>query len=40
LALQKDLDTLGRITGLAREDLCRQQRGEACCPIKKGDYNG
>jgi len=35
-SLQKDLDTLGRITDLSREDLCRKQRGEACCPIKKG----
>ena len=35
-ALQKDLDALGRITGLSREDLCRQQRGEACCPVQKG----
>jgi hypothetical protein len=22
--------------GLAREDLCRRQRGEACCPVQKG----
>lgn len=36
--LQNDLDTLGRITDLPREDLCRQQRGEACCPIQKGAH--
>ena len=39
-SLQNDLDALDRITGLARDDICRQQRGEACCPIKKGDYHG
>nr|NJM03705.1 winged helix-turn-helix transcriptional regulator [Desulfobacula sp.] len=38
LSFQSDLDTLDRITGLAREDLCRQQRGEACCPIPKDPY--
>jgi DNA-binding transcriptional ArsR family regulator len=36
LTLQKDLDALVRITGLSREDLCRQQRGE--CPIPKGAH--
>ena len=25
---------LMEITGLDREDLCRKQRGEACCPIE------
>jgi len=31
----KDLETLKQITAIPREDLCRKQRGEACCPIKK-----
>lgn len=41
LTLQNDLDALGRIMDFSREDLCREQRGEACCPIKKGGtHNG
>ncbi|MBU0972760.1 MAG: metalloregulator ArsR/SmtB family transcription factor [Proteobacteria bacterium] len=36
LAFQNDLDTLERITDLPLEDLCRKQRGQACCPIQKG----
>ncbi len=30
-----DLDDLKKITEFDREDLCRKQRGEACCPVKK-----
>lgn len=29
-----DLEELKKITALDREDLCRKQRGEACCPVK------
>lgn len=31
----RDLDDLKKITEFDREDLCRKQRGEACCPVKK-----
>ncbi len=31
-----DFETLKQIVAIPREDLCRKQRGEACCPtIKK-----
>jgi len=40
LTLQNDLDALRQIMEAPREDLCRKQRGEACCPIKKeGPHN-
>lgn len=29
---QTDLKALDNIVSVTREDLCRQQRGEACCP--------
>ncbi len=32
---QKDLEALDRIMAQDREDICRKQRGEACCPIHK-----
>ena len=34
LSIQNDLDALRRITDVSREDLCRKQRGESCCPIR------
>ena len=30
--LVKDFQSLKKIVGITREDLCRQQRGEECCP--------
>ena len=30
--LLADLQALGKIIGIGRKDLCRMQRGEACCP--------
>ena len=30
--LNADLQALEGIVGITREDLCRKQRGEACCP--------
>ena len=30
--LQADLQALEKIVGIGREELCRQQRGEECCP--------
>lgn len=30
--LQADLKALDEIVSVTREDLCRKQRGEACCP--------
>lgn len=30
--LQADFQSLEKIVGMGREDLCRMQRGEACCP--------
>ena len=30
--LQNDFIALGKIVGITREDLCRMQRGEECCP--------
>lgn len=30
--LVTDFQALKKIVGITREDLCRQQRGEACCP--------
>ncbi len=30
--LQADLAALNRIVGIGREELCRMQRGEECCP--------
>lgn len=31
--VQKDLKALEKITACDREDLCRKQRGEICCPV-------
>ncbi|MCA1784500.1 MAG: helix-turn-helix domain-containing protein, partial [Desulfobacteraceae bacterium] len=33
--MQTDLTVLERIMAIAKEDLCRIQRGEACCPVQK-----
>jgi DNA-binding transcriptional ArsR family regulator len=30
--IKQDLNALEQITTIPPEDLCRQQRGEACCP--------
>ena len=30
--MQADFRTLKKIIGIGREDLCRMQRGEECCP--------
>lgn len=30
--LVADFQALKKIVGITREDLCRQQRGEVCCP--------
>ncbi|MDF7826343.1 metalloregulator ArsR/SmtB family transcription factor [Pontiellaceae bacterium B12227] len=30
--LVADFQALKKIVGITREDLCRQQRGESCCP--------
>ena len=30
--MQADFMALGKIIGIRREDLCRMQRGEECCP--------
>jgi DNA-binding transcriptional ArsR family regulator len=30
--LQADIEALEKIVGITREDLCRMQRGEECCP--------
>ena len=30
--LQTDLQTLEKIITIGRKELCRQQRGESCCP--------
>jgi ArsR family transcriptional regulator len=30
--LVTDFQTLKKIVGITREELCRQQRGEECCP--------
>lgn len=35
-AAAADMDALGEITACEPEELCRRQRGEACCPSKKG----
>lgn len=32
--IQSDLERLDQIVGVDPEDLCRAQRGEACCPKK------
>jgi ArsR family transcriptional regulator len=32
--VQTDLAVLERIMALDKEDLCRMQRGETCCPVK------
>jgi ArsR family transcriptional regulator len=32
---QTDLAVLERIMSMDKEDLCRMQRGEACCPVRK-----
>ena len=31
-SLQDDFKALDKIVGITRADLCRQQRGEECCP--------
>ncbi len=33
--IQADLEMLDGIMAVSKEDLCRQQRGEACCPLQK-----
>ncbi len=33
--MQMDLEVLDGIMAVTKEDLCRQQRGEACCPVQK-----
>lgn len=33
--MQADLEMLDGIMAVSKEDLCRQQRGEACCPVQK-----
>lgn len=33
--MQADLEMLDGIMAVSKEDLCRQQRGEACCPAQK-----
>ncbi len=33
--IQADLEVLNGIMAVSKEDLCRQQRGEACCPVQK-----
>ncbi len=33
--IQADLEMLDGIMAVSKEDLCRQQRGEACCPAQK-----
>ena len=39
--VQTDLAVLERIMALDKEDLCRMQRGETCCPVKnKEKANG
>jgi DNA-binding transcriptional ArsR family regulator len=30
-----DLQTMNRIIGTDREELCRKQRGEMCCPVNR-----
>ena len=32
--VQTDFAVLERIMAVDKEDLCRMQRGEACCPVK------
>lgn len=34
-AIQQDKKELAAIITQDREDLCRKQRGEVCCPVKK-----
>jgi ArsR family transcriptional regulator len=33
--VRTDLAALERIMAMDKEDLCRMQRGEACCPLRK-----
>ena len=33
--IKADLEVLDGIMAVSKEDLCRQQRGEACCPAQK-----
>jgi ArsR family transcriptional regulator, arsenate/arsenite/antimonite-responsive transcriptional repressor len=33
--MRADRKMLDGITAVSKEDLCRQQRGEACCPVQK-----
>jgi len=37
IEVRNDLETLNQITSIPREDLCRKQRGESCCPIKHNE---
>lgn len=32
-SVERDMADLKRITACDREDLCRKQRGDACCPV-------
>ncbi|MFO7751088.1 MAG: metalloregulator ArsR/SmtB family transcription factor [Desulfobacteraceae bacterium] len=32
--VQADFEILDGIMAVSKEDLCRQQRGESCCPLK------
>ena len=32
---KSDMDALKAITACDPEEICRKQRGEACCPVKK-----
>ncbi len=32
--MKADLSALERIMAMDKEDLCRMQRGETCCPVK------
>jgi DNA-binding transcriptional ArsR family regulator len=34
--MRSDLQALKKIIGITREDLCRMQRGEECCPSIEG----
>ncbi len=34
--IRKDGKAIRDILSFPREDICRRQRGEACCPMKKG----
>jgi ArsR family transcriptional regulator, arsenate/arsenite/antimonite-responsive transcriptional repressor len=38
--IRADRQALDRIMAMEKEDLCRIQRGEACCPAKKERTDG